>query len=521
MISRRTGLLAAVLVALPSSGIAATFVVNSTGNQSDGNIGNGVCRTSSTSTTCTLRAAIQEANATTASDTIAFDIGGGGPQRITLTSSLPTITRPVIVDGWTQPGFAGVPLIEVRGDSGFGDGFKVQGGNSTIRGLVINGFGGDGIIITINGNNVVEGCYIGTNADGSAPVPNQETGIRVQSANNRIGGRDVAQRNVVSGNTGRDIMGGIMIYGQAASGNVVQGNFIGLDATGVFPMGNEGRGVAIHDASNNYVGGALPGAANLIAANRATGVRIWGGSSTNNVVQGNWIGVNKLGEMRYGQWPDPGVLSNARGVQSRGDGNYILQNYILGNTWDGVLFYDGTDKDFDPTAKSSGNIVYKNVIAYHGLNGIGAYVGRRNWIISNSIFDNERLGIELGVKELDGVQPNDPGDADEGANDLQNYPELASAVVSGAQTTVAGTLNSKPGKTYHLQFFVDTYCDPFSGHGEARYYVGDGSVTTTVSGTGSFAVTLPLALPRGWVLTATAIDPDRNTSELARCVTIR
>ena len=514
-------LILAGVLSLPANVDAATFVVNSTGNQSDSNVGNGVCRTSSSGTTCTLRAAIQEANATTATDTITFNIGGGGPQRITLTSSLPTITRPVIIDGWTQPGWVDAPLIEVRGDDGYGDGFKVQGGNSTIRGLIINGFGGDGIIITNSGNNVVEGCYVGTNADGSEPVPNQETGIRVQSPNNRIGGREVLQRNVVSGNTGRDVMGGIMIYGSSATGNVVQGNFIGLDATGLLPMGNEGRGVAIHDASNNYVGGSLAGAGNLIAANRATGVRIWGGSSTGNVVQGNWIGINKLGETKYGLWPEPGTLSNARGVQSRGDGNYILENYILGNTWDGVLFYDGTDKDFDPTAKSSNNIVYKNVIAYHGLNGIGAYVGRRNWFISNSIFENERLGIELGVEEIDGTTDNDPGDNDEGPNDLQNYPVLASAVVSGLQTIVAGSLNSKPNKTYHLQFFVDSYCDPESGHGEARYYVGDSSVTTNAMGNGSFTVNIGAALPYGWVVTSTAIDPDHNTSELSACMYVR
>jgi CSLREA domain-containing protein len=468
MNARLTVLVAAMCVGLPASGMAANFVVNSTGNQSDNNAGNGVCRISNNNTQCTLRAAIQEANATTAMDTITFAIDSG-PQRITLTSSLPTITRPVVIDGWTQPGFAGTPLIEVRGDSGYGDGFKLSGGNSTVRGLIINGFGGDGIILTgSTGNNVIEGNYIGTNADGSAPVPNEETGIRIQSPNNRIGGREVSQRNVVSGNTGRDIMGGIMVYGQSASGNIIQGNYIGLDATGMLPMGNEGRGVAIHDSSNNYVGGAQPGAGNLIAANRATGVRIWGGASTGNVVQGNWLGINKLGEMKYGLWPEPGTLSNARGVQSRGDGNYIMDNFILGNTWDGVLFYDGTEKDFDPTSKSSNNVVYHNVIAYNGLNGIGAYVGRRNWFISNSIFDNTRLGIELGKKALDGVQENDPGDGDSGANDLQNYPVLTSATVSGAQTVVLGTLNSKPNKAYHVQLFADLYCDAV-GNGEAKY----------------------------------------------------
>lgn len=515
MILRNVVMAAVLATAAPAA--AATFVVNHTGDSNDSSAGNGVCRTSGG--VCTLRAAIQESNTTTALDTITFAIDSG-PQRISLLGTLPTITRPIIIDGWTQPGFADVPLIEVRGTSTMGDGLRITAGGSTVRGLIINGFGSDGISLTTSGNNVIEGNYIGVNAEGSEAVPNAHTGIRIECPNNRIGGPAPSQRNVVSGNAGREIMGGIMIYGAAAIGNIVQGNFIGLDATGVYPIGNEGRGVAIHSASGNYIGGAQPGAGNLIAGNRATGVRIWGGSATGNLVQGNWIGINKLGEINVGLWPEPGILSNARGVQSRGDGNYIVENYILGNTWDGVLFYDGTDKDYDPTAKSSNNIVYRNIIAWNGMNGIGAYVGRKNWFISNAIFENDRIGIELAEKELDGVSDNDPGDGDSGANDMQNYPVLASATVNGGQTIITGTLNSKASTAYHLQFFADTFCDP-SGHGEARYYVGDASVTTNVSGNASFTAVLGFAIPQGLTLAATAIDPEHNTSELSACIWVQ
>ena len=509
--------LAAGLLVAPGSAAAATFTVNSDGNSSDSSIGNGVCRTSGG--VCTLRAAIQEANATSAVDTILFSIGGGGAQRISISSSLPTITKPVILDGTSQPGFTGAPLIEIHGSS-VGDGIKISAGGSTVRGLVVNGFSGDGIFISGLGGNVIEGNYVGLNADGSAAEPNHQTGIRIESANNRVGGREPAQRNVVSGNTGRDIMGGIMIYGAAATGNIVQGNFIGLDATGMIGIGNEGRGVAIHNASGNYIGGAQPGAGNLIAANRATGVRIWGGSSTGNVVQGNWIGTNKAFEIRVGLWPEPNILSNARGVQSRGDGNYILDNYLVGNTWDGVLFYDGTDKDFDPTAKSSHNVVYRNVIAWNGMNGIGAYVGRGNWFIANSIFENARIGIELGPEELDGVSANDTGDGDDGPNDMQNYPVLAEARVSGATTVVTGTLNSRASRTYQVQFFANNFCNP-TGFGEAKYWIGDGTVTTNASGNGAFSVAFGFAIPRGIAITATAIDSEHNTSEVSRCISVQ
>ena len=509
----------ALVVALPAGSAAATFTVTSTGNNSDANVGNGVCKTSGSTGVCTLRAAIQEANATAAIDTILFNVGGGGPQRIDIPASIPTITRPRIVDGWSQPGFLDVPLIEIHGSS-VGDGLKITAGGTTIRGLIVNHFSGDGIYISGLGANILEGNYVGLTADGSAADPNAETGIRLESPNNRVGGRDPSQRNVISGNAGRDRMGGIMIVGPTATGNIIQGNFIGLDATGMIGIGNEGRGVAIDEASGNYIGGAQPGAGNLIAANRATGVRIWGGTSTGNVVQGNWIGTNKAFEIKVGLFPEPDILSNARGVQSRGDGNYILENYIVGNTWDGVLFYDGTDKDFDPTAKSSHNLVYKNVIAWNGMNGIGAYVGRANWFISNSIYENVRLAIELGPEELDGVSNNDLGDGDDGPNDMQNYPVLTEARLTGATTTVTGTLNSGANKTYQIQLFANNFCSP-SGFGEAKYYIGDTSVTTNASGNGTLNAVLNFAIPRGIVLTATAIDSEHNTSEVSRCVSVQ
>jgi len=205
---------------------------------------------------------------------------------------------------------------------------------------------------------------------------------------------------------------------------------------------------------------------------------------------------------------------------SRGNNNYVIGNIIAGNTWDGVLFYDGTDKDFDPTSFPTGNVIYQNIIAYNGLNGIGEYVGHGNWFAQNLIFDNDALGIELADKELDGVTLNDPGDTDTGGNDLQNYPDLTSATVSGSLTTIKGTLSSKANTTYYVEFFANPVCDP-SGYGEARFYVGNGQVATNASGTGSFSFVFNGALPRGYAVTATATDPNHSTSELARCIFVQ
>src|SRR6266567_8549025 len=137
-----------------------------------------------------LRQAILGANANSGLDTIAFSIGSG-PQTIAPLSPLPTITDPVIIDGTTQPGYAGAPLIEISGaNAGSGaDGLSIMAGNSTVLALVINRFqaaflggGGNGIFISGGGGNVVERCFLGTNASGTAVLSNTGDGVLVSSS---------------------------------------------------------------------------------------------------------------------------------------------------------------------------------------------------------------------------------------------------------------------------------------------------------------------------------------------------
>ena len=472
---------------------AATFVVTSTGDGGDSNPGNGVCAASGGG--CTLRAAIQEANALAGADVINFAIGSG-LQTINAGSGL-SITSAVTVDGWTQPGFAGAPLIVVHGGSGTG--VSISGSNTTVRGLVINGFSGDGMSISGGSNNVVEGCYVGLNAAGTAGDGNSGAGILVSSSNNRIGGRDKAQRNVISGNTGKGNLGGIKIDG-GSTGNVIQGNFIGSDVTGTVSIGNEGRGVAIHSGSNNFVGGALAGAGNLIIGNRATGVRVVSG--TGNVVVGNYIGLRADGTYEYG------VSSNARGVQFRTDGNTAAGNYIVGNLYDGVLIYEGTGNN---------NLVQQNVIAGNGLHGIDATIGTGNKFLSNQIFANTYLGIGISNGVWEQVTPNDSGDGDSGTNGLQNFPVVTSATPAGG---VIGTLNSKANQTYVVQFFAGPACNP-SGYGDGNYYIGQTNVATNASGNGSFAFATGVALSPGWVVTSTATSATEGTSEFSACTVVK
>jgi hypothetical protein len=132
----------------------------------------------------------------------------------------------------------------------------------------------------------------------------------------------------------------------------------------------------------------------------------------------------------------------------------------------------------------------------------------RNSTRGNSIYGNGLLGIDLNA---DGVTPNDACDADTGANGRQNFPVLTS--VSGI-TTIQGTLNSAASTTFTLDFYSSTSADP-SGYGEGQTFIGSKTVTTNASCTASFTATFAKSVPAGSVVTATATDPSRNTSEFS------
>ena len=159
------------MLALSCAGaaIAATFTVNVTGDADDAVPGNGICRSTAGPGTCTLRAAITEANATSGHDTIAFAIGSG-VQTIMPATALPRISDSVTIDGGTQSGFVDRPIIEVNGELtlsiGFIDGFYITASDTTISSLVINTYGFDGIRIVDADNIAIVGNYIGTNVAG-------------------------------------------------------------------------------------------------------------------------------------------------------------------------------------------------------------------------------------------------------------------------------------------------------------------------------------------------------------------
>ncbi len=241
---------------------------------------------------------------------------------------LPSITEPVIIDG------SSAGRVELNGASlgltGGSSGLILLAGSdgSTIRSLVINRFPIFGIVISASGGNTVQNCYIGTTSDGTTALPNGGYGISITSSNNNlVGGVAAGARNVISGNG----TVGVAIL-STASGNRLEGNYIGTNASGTAALPNAEGGVQIESA-NNTVGGTAAGAGNLISGNTRNGVYIVSPSATGNKLEGNLIGTNASGTAAIPNAQN-GVrvesANNTIGGTAPGAGNRISGNIIDG-----------------------------------------------------------------------------------------------------------------------------------------------------------------------------------------------
>jgi uncharacterized repeat protein (TIGR01451 family) len=296
--------------------------------------------------------------------------------------------------------------------------------------------------------NVVSGNYIGLDLTGAIALPNNYLGVSIAAAHdNLIGGDTPGERNVISGN-GAD---GVQIA-YSASGNVVSGNYIGVNAAGITAIPNIDHGVYIDLAArNNIIGGNTAGERNVISGN-GNGVLIGGDDSeitSGNSVLGNYIGLA------------------ADGVTA------------LGNDRDGVhISFNGPDNTIGPG----------NAIAHNGWDGVRVDTPTSigNVITENSIFSNDDSGIDLT----------------NGANNAMPAPTILAAPSGSGDITGAAL----PGSTVEL----------FASHdadGEGEVYLGN----ATAGGTGDYALTVS-SLPFPY-LTATATDPDDGTSEFSAVFT--
>ncbi len=296
-----------VLIAAGSARAATTFTVNSTADLGDKSSADGLCDTGrfvlGAGPECTLRAAIQQANAASGADTINFGIPGTGVKTIAPKLGLPSITDTVTIDGYSQPdasentlgtGTNAVLLVELSGANlgAASVALDIRASNSVVRGLVINRFG-DGVLVSDGAGSRIQGNFIGTDPSGVSDLGNANRGVLIFTSNNTVGGASSEARNLISGN------GFIGVLLSGATGTKVQGNLIGTKKSGGSALGNGFGGVEIFGASaDNTVGGQTAGAANTIAFNSGEGVAIYGaqeGNLGNSVLRNSIFSNTELG----------------------------------------------------------------------------------------------------------------------------------------------------------------------------------------------------------------------------------
>ena len=458
-------------------------------------------------------------------------------QTIKLLQSLPAIANSVVIDGESQPGYSSSPLIEIDGSGLVGpgqSGLVMTAGSNTIDGLSIVGFSGSGVLLNPTGNgSQVVASYLGFSAASGQAVPNG-TGISISgSSNNTIGGSTSASANVISGNTGN----GVLI--NEGSGNDVFGNLIGTNPAGVLAVGNGQNGIEIVAASATGIGLPVAGSGNVISGNAGAGIDLLSGA-TGTVIQNNEIGLASDAQSALGNGGDGIYLSDSPGNQIGGtdqlQGNVIASNHgnginAQGNAADtlvegndigtdvsGTLHLGNRDNGVDLGSSSNtigGTIAgASNTIDFNGAGEPGSgvqLVGSpiNNQILSNSIFGNAILGINLGSGPTPNHQPGTPG-----PNNYQNYPVLLSALSDGKTTTVQGTLYSNPNTNYLVQFFSSP-SESASGYGQGETLIGSYVATTNSRGLASFLYPIISETTANQCISATATDPSGDTSEFA------
>jgi len=326
-----------------------------------------------------------------------------------------------------------------------GVGVRMQGGvqNNTVEGNVISGNDGAGVAMEGSGTNgnTVKGNYVGTNADGTAAIPNA-SGVSISGgAQNIIGGSTAGDRNVISGND----YDGVRIIGSGANGNTVKGNYIGTNADGTAAIPNASGVTIAHGAQNNSVGGSTAGEGNVISGNGTDGVTIWD-DANGNTVEGNYIGTDASGTA------------------------------ALPNGWNGVNIWHGAQNNtVGGTAAGEGN-----TIAFNNQDGVqvdgAATTG--NTIRGNSIHSNGGKGI-----------------ANQGGGNLELEPPVITGFGSVMGTACPGCL-------------IDVYSDQ-EDEGEGRMFL---LPPVQADGFGDWVVP---GYPIGPNVTGTATDADGNTSEFS------
>ena len=553
------------LVAAPGVAQAATpgvFVVDSADDLSDASA-NGVCATSAG--TCTLRAALTEANRFAGHATVTFALPGDGITTVRPATRLPGLTNPagITVDGYTQPGSAPNTAehgsnarirvqVEGKGAQGF-HGFVVNTPDNVVRGLAVYNFRlAFQLLDATAANNQILGNFICTDAEGvfRAPAVNGGAGgvLMIQGPHhNVVGSPQLADRNVISGCAHR----GVILQYVGTTWNKIQNNVVGLNPAGTAALPNLAHGIdANYSSQDNLIGGWGPRDGNVSSGNGGVGIEVSHGNATKrNHVIGNSVGTDVTGTRLL-----PYTGNASVGVHLEGEyecdpcapnagWSEVAGNTIVGNGG-GILIDKGQqyNRVHDnrigvlPDGSPGGNLAYgariehgsvfnvfgpNNILAYNarGLQLLATGSGpptpyllpaRRNTITANSIFANQGLGIDLAPLN----QPNLNGN---GTPDVQD--NVQGPVIRGAnQGSMTGT--ACPSCTVEA-FLADatgvSSSYTLDNFGEGQTYLS--STKADAAGVFTFDLT-PFRLTSGAVLTASVTDLDGNSSEFAKNVVV-
>ncbi len=280
-----------------------------------------------------LRQAITNANITPGTQTVSFNIAGTAPFGIFLLSDLPLVIDPIIIDGTTQPGYAGSPIIKIFGNALNGLQILNGGNGSIIKGLHLSGFDSAAIRLNGGGGNIIQGNYIGRMDESSSS--GNFTGIDIfLSPNNVIGGSTASERNVISGNTK-----GINIG--TSDNTMVRGNYIGTNPAGTTAIGNS-EAINLTGSRNcSIISNVISGNFSGIVVFGNFGLPVQNNPVQNNLIQNNIIGLDASGANPLGNGLQ-GILIGYGATGNRLTGNRIFANGRLGIKVINSVGYDHT-----------------------------------------------------------------------------------------------------------------------------------------------------------------------------------
>lgn len=502
---------------------AAVFTVDTIEDAADASPADGRC--ADQLARCSLRAAIEQANASAGADRIQFAIPSPLPHAIAI-GVAPAILGTLTIDGTTQPGSTvntsatgtnAVWGVKLRGVGAGALSLEIDAPSVEIRGLELE-------CAPISTPCILFGPQSnGSRFRGNRVARSGGVGVRVESSRVRIGDPARAYRNLI-----HDNVDGVRVTGD---GNFVVNNVIGADAAGGVPLGNVGAGVVLEGDANtltdnliaaNGIGVEIQGDRNQLLRNRLGGdqdVNLGNSQALRITGSDNQIGLYQDSQLTQGNE----IFGNVNGIQiaSPAAGNRIAGNRI------GAIFRFNAGAGVEILG-SSGNHVENNEISYNfvGVKVLEIPTGPTtppiralgNDIESNRFWVNTQASIQLGNS---GSPHNDslpglPPDFDEGPNRLQNTPLITSASIVQNSTSFGGYIDAKAGR-YRIDFYSNPFCRFAERAGE--FFVASTFIDTT--GTASqprttFSVDFPVTA-QGQGFTATATDADGNTSELGNC----